>query len=154
MRIFKTILHPNDFSPLSQKALRRACDLAQEHRARLIVLHVQEPPEVIEGEFGMLPPEPLPQDETILADLERLVPANASIDVECMVAHGLVAEEIVRVAKETGTDLIVMASHGRRNLLTRWFHTNTAEVVREDAPCEVMTVESTPVETEAPVLLD
>jgi nucleotide-binding universal stress UspA family protein len=36
----KAILHPTDFSPHSDYALRLAGSLAHDHEARLIVLHV------------------------------------------------------------------------------------------------------------------
>ena len=100
MLSIQTILHPTDFSDASLHALDVAYALAQEHGARLILLHVQEPQEVIEGEFGMIPPEPQPADETILAALDQLLSDSPSIQMDCMVAHGVVAEEIVRVARE------------------------------------------------------
>ncbi len=154
MRTLKTILHPTDLSDLSQEALRKAYGLAQENGARLILLHVQEPQEVIEGEFGMPPPVPEPEDETIRAELHGLVPANPSIQVEYRLARGFAAEEIVRLAEDTQSDLIVLASHGRRNLLTHWLHANVAEQVAREAPCEVMIVETTPIEKAEPVFLD
>jgi nucleotide-binding universal stress UspA family protein len=40
----KTILHPTDFSELSDAAFRVACSLAQDHGARLVVAHVYPPP--------------------------------------------------------------------------------------------------------------
>jgi nucleotide-binding universal stress UspA family protein len=151
MKTFKTILHPNDLSDLSQKALQKAYGLALEHGARLILMHVHEPQEVIEGEFGMLPPEPEPADETIRAELRRLLPPNPPIQVEYMVARGIVAEEIIRLAKATESDLIVLASHGQRNFLTHWLHANVAEHVSREAPCGVMIVASTPTEKEEAV---
>jgi nucleotide-binding universal stress UspA family protein len=153
MKTFKTILHPNDLSELSQQAFQKAFGLAQEHGARLILLHVHEPQEVVEGEFGMLPPEPEPDDDANLAELRRLLPANPPISAECMVARGVAADEIIRVAKATKSDLIVMASHGQRNFLTHWLHANVAERVSKESPCEVMIVASTPTEKEAPVFL-
>jgi nucleotide-binding universal stress UspA family protein len=53
----KTILHPTDFSKLSEHALRFACALARDYRARLLLLHVVEPP-VYYGELGMAVPLP------------------------------------------------------------------------------------------------
>ena len=39
-----TILHPTDFSPLSENAFHMACSLARDHGGRVIVLHVAVPP--------------------------------------------------------------------------------------------------------------
>ena len=154
MKLLNTILHPTDFSEQSNGALQTACTLAREHDSRLILFHVHEPQEVIEGEFGMLPPEPEPTDEELLAGLQRLVPADGSFPVECRVARGVVTEEILRAADETQCDLIVMATHSPRNFITRWFHANVADHVTKEAPCEVRIVESTPTHQEQSVYLD
>ena len=53
----KTILHPTDFSKPSEYALRFACALARDYQARLVLLHVVEPP-VYYGELGMSVPLP------------------------------------------------------------------------------------------------
>lgn len=140
MKPLKTVLHPTDYSDLSNRALRTALALAQEHGARLILLHVQEPQETIEGEFGMPPPEPEPDDQAILAQMHQLLPADLSIPVEYQVAHGNIADEIVKAAEATQTDLIVLARHGERNFFSRWFHANVAEHVIALAECEVMAV--------------
>jgi nucleotide-binding universal stress UspA family protein len=101
-------------------------------------LHVREPQEVVEGEFGMIPPEPEPPDEKVLADLEALVPPNHSADVEVVLALGMVAEEIIRVATDRHCDLIMMASHGHDGFFSRLLHANVAEQVTHHAPCEVV----------------
>ena len=154
MKLLTTILHPHDFTALSHIALRRAVTLAQEHHARLIVLHVAEPPEAIEGEFGMPPPEPQPSDEALLRELERMLPANPSFTAECRVARGIVADEIVRTATEVGADLIVMATHGPRNFFTRLFHANIAEQVADNVPCSVMLVHASDAPVEEPAFLE
>jgi nucleotide-binding universal stress UspA family protein len=92
--------------------------------------------------------EPLP-----IADLsdqledsaERELPKIAECDecaglkVEEVVAHGDAASEIVRVARERGVDLIVIASHGRTGL-GRMLFGSTAESVVRHAPCPVLVV--------------
>jgi nucleotide-binding universal stress UspA family protein len=53
----QTILHPTDFSGHSYYAFRLACSLARDYGARLIVLHVAEPPLAVACEgVLMLPP--------------------------------------------------------------------------------------------------
>jgi len=150
MNTIRTILHPTDLSNFSQVALDKAIELARDHNARLVLLHVQAPPETVEGEFGMIPPEPLPEDQVILNDLQRLLPLEElPFPVEFRVAHGEIVDEINRAARQTDANLIVLATHGHRSFLTRWLHDNIAETVVESAPCEVMTVESVPMEEPA-----
>ena len=43
MLTIRRILHPTDFSECSEHAFRLACTLAQDHGARLLVLHVAAP---------------------------------------------------------------------------------------------------------------
>jgi len=45
----RTVLHPTDFSERSEFAFRLACSLARGYGARLVVLHVAEPPMEILG---------------------------------------------------------------------------------------------------------
>jgi nucleotide-binding universal stress UspA family protein len=52
MTHFQTILNPTDFSDSSKSAYRVACALARDYGARLIVLHVAQPPVVIYDEAG------------------------------------------------------------------------------------------------------
>lgn len=134
----RTILHPTDFSELSKKVLQAALARIDAEGGRLILLHVREPQEVVEGEFGMIPPEPEPPDEKVLADLEALAPPNHAADIEVVLARGMVAEEITRVAWDRHCDLIMMASHGHDGFFSRLLHANIAEQVARQATCEVV----------------
>jgi nucleotide-binding universal stress UspA family protein len=58
---------------------------------------------------------------------------------EEIVVHGEAATEIVRVARERGVDLIVIASHGRTGW-GRWLFGSTAEAVARYAACPVLVV--------------
>jgi nucleotide-binding universal stress UspA family protein len=76
-----------------------------------------------------------------LTELEDFVHKHikASMPLESKVAGGKPAEEILRVAREEGVDLIVMGTHGRagvRQLLVG----SVAEEVTRHAPCPVFTV--------------
>ena len=61
--------------------------------------------------------------------------------VETWFCRGAAAEEIVRVAREIGCDLIVMGTHGRTGL-ERLLMGNTAESVVPEADCPVMIVKA------------
>src|SRR5262249_7953655 len=60
--------------------------------------------------------------------------------------------EILRAARETGADLIVMGTHGRTGL-TRLLTGSVAEKVLRKAPCPVLTVKTAvPKKTPAPAV--
>src|SRR5271168_4773909 len=123
MQTLRTILHATDFSDLAANAFHAAYALARAHDARLILLYVKQPQETIQGEFGLMPPEPEASDDAILDKLSALIPAGSPIKAERLLVHGMAAEVIVEVAKEQHCDLIVMGTHGRK-WLSRLFHAN------------------------------
>jgi nucleotide-binding universal stress UspA family protein len=142
MQSLKTILHASDLSGHGKNAFHTAHSIARDHGARLILLYVKQDQETVIGEFGTPPPEPEPSDKEILGELNELIPEGSPVNMEVMVAHGIVADEIVRVAKETRADLIVMATHGHQGFLSRLFHANVADHVTRRAPCPVLALRS------------
>jgi nucleotide-binding universal stress UspA family protein len=72
-------------------------------------------------------------EERIANELLRAVKLNALIKI------GKVAEEIVAVAKEEQSDLIVMTSHGGR--LRRLLHGSFTDRVIRQAPCPVLSIQ-------------
>ncbi len=59
--------------------------------------------------------------------------------VTVLIRHGKAASEIVRTAKESGIDLIVMSTHGRTGL-GHVLMGSVAEKVVRHAPCPVLTI--------------
>ena len=147
MQTLKTILHATDFSDLAANAFHAAFALARAHNARLILLYVKQPQETLQGEFGLMPPEPEVTDAVIFDRLGELVPEGSPIQVERLVAHGNAAEVIVQVAKENRCDLIVLGTHGRKGL-ARFFYGNVADSVTRSAPCPVLALRSSQTEAE------
>jgi nucleotide-binding universal stress UspA family protein len=147
MQTLKTILCATDFSDLAANALHTALALAQSHGARLLLLYVKQEQEHIQGEFGLMPPEPEDTDAEILARLEELVPEDSPVQVERLVVHGMAARAIVQVAKEQHCDVIVMGTHGRKGL-GRLFYGNVADSVTRSAPCPVLALRSSQTEAE------
>ena len=47
MRSIRTILFPTDFSEYSLTAFHFACSFAAHYRAKLVIVHVKEPPVVV-----------------------------------------------------------------------------------------------------------
>jgi nucleotide-binding universal stress UspA family protein len=136
----KTILHPTDFSECSMGTFRLARALARDHGARLIVLHVTTVPDLAYEGYGP-PGVPLSQGdylEDARRSLEGLA-AGPGIDCERLLKEGDPASEILRVAKETGADLVVMGTHGRSGL-KHLLMGSVAEQVTRKASCPILTL--------------
>jgi nucleotide-binding universal stress UspA family protein len=143
------ILAPTDFSELSKQGLTSALELAEAFGAKLLLLHVVEPPPYpVEGIM------PSHLGATLLDDLER----QASNDLAQMLSetHGSIVDvtrrevvgipyrKIVEVAEEEKSDLIVMTTHGRTGLSHLVMGSVTEKIVRT-APCPVLTIRPTSV---------
>ncbi len=143
MLAIKSILHPTDFSPASERARRAACGLAKDYGARLIFLHVVEPP-VYYGEVGVNFTVPIGDFEAEHARIGDLAKTITEVNVEPMAVEGVAATEIVRVAREQACDLIVIGSHGRDGL-GRVLMGSVAEEVSRHSPCATLIVRATAV---------
>jgi nucleotide-binding universal stress UspA family protein len=141
---FRNILCPLDFSPSALQALGFALELAREGKATVRVLYAVEllPEEELRTNAHFNVPEyrqhvvedALGRLNTLLAGESR-----SSIAVEPMVAVGRAYREILRVAADAPTDLIVMGAQGRGGLGLTLFGSTTQQVVRA-ATCPVLTV--------------
>ncbi len=144
MGIFKKILCPLDFSKHSNRALDTACELARDNQASLTIMHAY-----------VIPSYPLPEgyvlasSETVAEILSKTQQAMNEArakaiaagvpNVEIVMSEGAPFSEIVRVAREQGSDLIVIATHGRSGLKHALLGSVTEKVVRK-APCAVLTM--------------
>jgi nucleotide-binding universal stress UspA family protein len=133
-----TILHPTDFSKQSEFAFELACSLARDYGAELYVVHVVTPPVVVYGE-GVLPVEPESYQAELREKLNRLRSGEPEVRVLHRLVEGQPVDEILRLAKEIGCDLIVMGTHGRTGF-GRVLMGSVAEKVVRTAPCPVVTV--------------
>jgi len=97
------ILVPVDGSPDASHALDYACDISKLLGAEVHVCHAaSESPEGDEREDGA----------TILADARR-IGRRHNVAVHSHLLHGHPVQAILRLARETHADLIVMGTHGR-----------------------------------------
>jgi nucleotide-binding universal stress UspA family protein len=133
-----TILHPTDFSTWSKSAFDLACALARDYHARLVVVHVK-PPQLMGGEVHALITTPEEVNRELRAELDELQPHDPAVKVERVLKEGDAAEEILRLAKEIASDVIVVGTHGRTGL-SRVVMGSVAEAVSREAPCPVLTV--------------
>jgi nucleotide-binding universal stress UspA family protein len=142
MIIFAKILVPVDFGDSSKHALAVAVDLAKQHGGTLTLLHCWELPAYAYN--GMDVPvldllTPIrdaarAQLDELLATVRRQVP-----DAKGVLAHGAPWREIMTVIEQSGPDLVVMGTHGRRGL-GRAFLGSVAEKVVRMSPSPVLTV--------------
>jgi nucleotide-binding universal stress UspA family protein len=140
MLAIKTILHPTDFSERAAFAFRLACSLARDYSARLVVLHVAEPPMAVAGEGMLLLPAAV-EMRPLHERLQQLRPDDPKIQVDHRLVQGDAATAILWMADETKCDLIVIGTHGRTGL-GRLLMGSVAEQVVRRAPCPVVTVKT------------
>jgi nucleotide-binding universal stress UspA family protein len=133
----RTVLHPTDFSDQSDLAFRLACSLAHDYGARLILLHVAEPP-VAAYEMGILIPPPTIDLDLLRRKLQKMHSRDPKTSVEYRLEQGDAATEILRVADEINSDVIVLGTHGRTGL-GRLLMGSVAEQVLRRAHCPVVT---------------
>jgi len=132
----KTILFPTDFSTASDAALAHAEALAKSSGARLLIVHVEEPPLAYGGGelyYGL----PEPNTERIQKMLEDVHPADPTLPFEHRLTMGDPAAEVVRIAADEGAEMIVMGTHGRTGV-SRLLMGSVAEAIVRRAPCPVL----------------
>jgi nucleotide-binding universal stress UspA family protein len=150
----RRILLPTDFSGCANYALPYAAAIARAVDATVICVNVVEPIVPAVGYTGMAEAMPIAEMSEQMEDsAERELPDLMNCEelrglkVEEVIGHGDAAAEIVRVADESGVDLIVISSHGRTGL-GRMIFGSTAEAVVRHARCPVLVVKPPPDEEE------
>ena len=137
----KTILFPTDFSTASDAALPHAEALAKSSAARLLIVHVEEPPLAYGGGelyYGL----PEPSSERILKMLEDVRPKDPAIPFAHRLTMGDPAGEIVRIARDEQAEMIVLGTHGRTGM-SRLLMGSVAETLVRRAPCPVLVYRET-----------
>jgi nucleotide-binding universal stress UspA family protein len=145
MNGFRRILYATDFSPASRPAFRHALRLARDNRARLTIAHVYSAVIPLAGE-GYATAQFY---DRWIADvqaaarrrLDRLVARarRSGARAKGLLLEGLPHERIVRAARSTRADVVVLGTHGRTGL-GRMFLGSVAAKVVTLAPCPVLTV--------------
>jgi len=136
----KVILHPTDFSPCSEAAVRVARLLARDLGARLVVLHVA-PFDILADGATMAPVDPRVFRDILEDVRKRLDGPDLKYPAETRFTQGDAAAEILRVTLELGCGLIVMGTHGRTGL-GRLLMGSVVEFVMPRAACPVLVVKS------------
>ncbi len=140
------ILVPVDFSENAAAVLEWAAHLAEEHEAKILLLHAYHLP----VEFQQLDGAYLPPDfwANVKAEAEQNLDRYAQdlkkkgVEVEALVREGYPATVIVDEAEAQNADLIVIGTHGLTGL-KHMLLGSIAERVVQKATCPVLTVKST-----------
>lgn len=144
MKHFEKILLAIDFSDYSEVACDYALTLAESFNSSLLVLHVINEPVDLRGFYvPHISFEQLEQEIEVGAVKMLETFCNENIkefsDFKTSVVAGVPYEEIIRVATEQESSLIIIGTHGRTGLDHLIFG-STAERVVRSAPCPVMTI--------------
>ena len=141
MAVYSHILLAVDFTPVTDTVTQQAIELCQAFKARLSLVHVVEFTQMDLSNDLILPQELEIDQELMKHAKQRLeeLAENIGIDKsECFVSQGSTRREILRLAKELDTNLIVIGSHGREGI--QRLLGSTANAVLHGAPCDVLAV--------------
>jgi len=132
-----------DFSKGSVKALRSAAAIARQSRGQLVVLFVEDP---ILAAAARAARDRRASTASTTTALERFIikslgRGNSPSKLHTAVAIGNPAEEILKVAKRHGADLIVLGTRGSGNA-AHLFLGSTAESVLRHSRVPVLAVPS------------
>lgn len=131
------IMFPTDFSHTGDAALAFATSLARDMKARLVIVHVEEPPIAYAGgEFYYGIPNPTPGE--LQEMLSKVRPTDPEVSFEHRLITGSPASAIARLAADENIDLIVIGTHGRTGM-SRLLMGSVAEEIVRKAPCPVLT---------------
>jgi nucleotide-binding universal stress UspA family protein len=134
------ILFPTDFSTAGRVALEMATSLAKGRGAKLLIMHVEEPPMAYGGGelyYGIEEPD----RQELQRMLAEVLPTDPAVGFEHRLVIGSPATAIVHMAEKEDADMIVMPTHGRTGLLRLLMGSVAEEVVRK-AKCPVLTVKA------------
>jgi len=141
MAAYSRILLAVDFTPVTDTVTRQAMELCQVFKARLSLVHVVEFTQIDLSNDLVLPQELEIDQERMKQARQRLeeLAENTGVEKsECFVRQGSTRREILRLAKELNTNLIVIGSHGREGI--QRLLGSTANAVLHGAPCDVLAV--------------
>jgi universal stress protein A len=141
----KNIIVPTDFSKLSTSAFEYAKDLAEQMDAKIHLIYVMEktPPLLSSRDSEVSEDEVMQSIYTQSSKRLKQMAEELRDETELQIAEvlrvGTDYEEIIKYAKESCGDLIVLATHGRTGVL----HTvmgSVAEKVIQYVKCPVLVI--------------
>ncbi len=144
--MYRKILVPIDGSPVSNRALGEAIELAKNQSAEILLIHVVDEWKVASGDIAGVNLAAGAQQlaetgRALLRDTEARV-RQAGLSARTVLVEGIgvpVGASIVQRAREWPADLIVCGTHGRRGLARVLMGSNAEYIVRH-TPVPVLLV--------------
>lgn len=147
---FHNILVPLDGSQRAEVAMAKALAVAPGGSAKvtLVGVSVVFQGHAFEGDLRVVVKPDMSRIETYLEEQAEWL-RNQGYDVDAVVTRGAPADEILKVAKEQKTDLILMTTQGQGDL-PFWHYGSVAERVLRHCDCSVLVLkEEKPEEQES-----
>jgi manganese transport protein len=128
-QLFSKIGVAIDYSSVYPKVLSHAQSLAKGYGASLVLIHI------VEGVGGQVfgkdaYDDEAREDRSLIESLAAQIRATG-VNVESTLGYGRVTEQIVKISKENGIDLLVMGGHGHRGWKDLIFGTSISKVRHE-----------------------
>jgi universal stress protein A len=140
MREYKKILACLDLTDGSERIAERAKDMSVRYSAEVVLLHVVEYVPVEPMGEALLPAVQI-EGELVERATVRIAELAKKCGLEAaqrIVRAGNIKSEVVRVAQESGIDLIVLGSRERHGVSILF--NQTEDTVLHAAPCDVLAV--------------
>jgi len=136
MGMLNRILAPTDFSEISARGVRYACQLAKDVGAEVIIFNV-----VLLDETNVVNKQEVERHKSRLDEFiaEKIAGAGADLKIRSVVDAGQPFGAIIDCAEKESIDLIVMSSHGRSGLSRMMIGSVTDRTLR-GASCPVLVV--------------
>ena len=130
----RQMLFATNFAKNAALAASDAASLAQEFRARLMLIHVIE-------DYTRLGSEPGPIEEN-LNRLRELIPRNSQLQYipETLIDFGNASERILKAATERDVDMIILGARSSSEVGGTHFPWSVAHHVIAQAHCPVLTI--------------
>ncbi len=128
--MYQKILVPVDGSEHSNRALHEAINLAKMTNGTITLLNVQTNQSSVTSSNGRL------EENKPLSEAQKIV-QDAGIAVKTILLYGNVVDQIVKTAKDTGSELIIVGARGLSKF-EELLLGSVSHGVLEKAPCPVI----------------
>jgi len=137
--LYMNILVPLDGSTYSEKALLHACDMAKNHKSRLILLYVVEksiPVNLLDRKEYL---EILKKFGNNVLTKAKETTTLQGVDSKIIMKEGNITNEIVKLAKKEQCNLIIVGSKGL-GATARFFLGSVSNKLANNSPCSILIV--------------
>jgi len=142
MTNYQHILLAADFSEHGSAVAQKAQQLANQHHAKLSIVHIIDNLPITDTTYGPIIPFDMDLNELLMTSAKKqLAELSASFNIpeqQQFLEMGSASLEIVAIAEDLSADLIVVGSHGRHGLAL--LLGSTANGVLHHAKCDVLAV--------------